>query len=196
MGLIILNTMQRGPVALWDLKASETVEGGMVGELTNVAGVGGYAESPTAYKVVVQVSKDPTGLDLNVLGIIDDTTTGSKYGTNLGTTIYYPGGSSTTTQPTTAASGKCTLWMTPGIYATDEFSDTVDPSTFISVGTPLYASLADGRLTDDVGQVANNKVVANFIEFTTPNLLGARVSPAYPNEVWMVFKFMGAAMPS
>jgi hypothetical protein len=66
---------------------------------------------------------------------------------------------------TTLASGKCTLWLQPGEYATDvyEVGSTGTANTF-TVGARLYIS-ANGKLTDGVG-VAGGSLVVGYVTKT------------------------------
>lgn len=183
--LIPLHTVERAPTS-YDLGASETVEGGMIGYLGNEAGEGGYAESPTDYKVVVKKANGGTvsaaSVYANVLGVIDDSSTGVDYGTLLGSSLIGVDSSATISNSTMIASGKCSLWMLPGIFATNNYGQ-IDEATYMAAGTVLYVT--NGYL-DDTGSGAK---VAAFIEFMTAKNLGMEVSPANQTEVLLVFKF-------
>lgn len=188
MSLQILYTIQREPIGIYRKKASETFEGGNIGVLENEQGAGGYAEDPNDFRVVVAKASDPDATDQRVLGVIDDSTTGSGYGTELGDQLLSVDQSATVNFDTTLASNKVSLWMSSGIYATDQYDSGIDEATLITVGSPLYAGLT-GILTDNTAGLSNSNVIAAFIEFTTSSALGIRVSPATPDKIWMVFKF-------
>jgi len=96
--------------------------------------------------------------------------------------------------PTSAGSGKVTLWDKAGLYAvtldavdTTALTGLVPGNTTLDVGDPLYATSA-GLLTPDVTSSFDtaNLVVARFVEFstngslvTTPNyLVAAANSPS------------------
>ncbi len=186
MALQILYTSLKEPVGLYDYKANETFEGGMIGQLENEVGAGGYAESPTDYKVVVAKASDPDATERRVLGVIDDSTTGAGYGTLLGDQLLAGVREQSISQSTALASGKCSLWITPGIYATDQYA-SIEVGVLIAVGTALYAT--GGKITDDSAGLSNTKVIGAFIEFQTSQAMGIRVSPAEPDKIWAVFKF-------
>jgi len=182
-------------------------EPGYVGYLSSVAGAGGYAEQ-TATMICVNLLDAPvftTAADDDesfLCGVIDDSTTGIDGGTLLGSRLItysapdretpasYP-----VTQNTTAASGQISLWMHQGIYATDQYDQSIDPWSDpidLACGDPLYA--LNGQLTSDTFGTGSR--VATFIEFRTSQQFGMRVSANQPDQLFMIFKFYGHALAS
>lgn len=186
MALKPLFSEHRQPVGNYDLATAAAVEGGMIGSLENEAGAGGYAESPTDYKVVVNLSPDPDAGDMRVIGLIDDSVTGAGYGTLFGTQALSVDNAQAVNFPTTLGSGKCSLWMDSGIFVTDQYEIPV--GSLIAAGTALYSSLAS-KITNNAAPLSNDLAIGGFIEFVTTKQLGSLVSPAEPDKIWAVFKF-------
>lgn len=171
--LLPVTTFERQAVGLFPLDTSARgfgtdLEGGYVGQIhqgvgtqNNQAVVGPF--NPAA----ADGYGDDTALDL--VGLMDDTTTGSKdSGTAntgvLGMLVPAVGAKTALGFSSTAGSGKGTIWLEPGIFITDQIVGlgTTVPGT---AGTPLYASNT-GKLTT----VIAGPIVARILQVFTGGL--------------------------
>jgi len=89
---------------------------------------------------------------------------GTVTGTTAGTVSYsyvIPGKAG---DDTTLASGKCTLWLQEGEYATDVYEIATSTSGLqaYTVGNPLYAS-ANSKLTTVVSNLGSGNTLVGFV---------------------------------
>ena len=155
--LLPVSTYERAPVGLFFIKDATTVEGGNVGKI----------EAGAAAQLGKVVVNKANGQDTStaMLGLIDESSTGSKYSglgnTGMFGTLVPSVGAKTTVGPSsTFGSGKCTIWTTSGIFVTDQYN-TTEITENTAVGTALYASAAGVLQTTQVGSGA---VVGNVIK--------------------------------
>jgi len=154
--LIPVSTYEREAVGLFQLEAGATVEGGIVAKIKGGAGVqaGLIVAGPA-------VGADATA---DMLGLVDDSSTGTKYN-GLGNTgpigrlLPATGAATHIGFPSTAGSGKVTLWIASGIFITDQFDAGITVAT--AVGTPLYAGAAGVLQTAQIGTGA---IVAHVLK--------------------------------
>lgn len=197
--LLPIYSYERQPYGLFPLMNGISVEGGYVGEL--VAGVGRQLGLP-----VVSLYDDDgadgygaTDDSLDMVGLIDDTSTGSKYSGEgntgmIGKLVEHPFDTAGTHigPASTFGSGKCTIWVEPGMFITDQFTAEIDSDA--APMTYLYAT-AGGVLTSVAGTNRIGTVLKVFdggIEnVTVRELLGSlpRVQPLPSNTTLMLFKF-------
>lgn len=197
--LLPVYTFERQPAGLFPLMNGVTVEGGNVGEI--VAGVGRQLGLPvvTLYDDAGADGYGEVGVNLGMVGLIDDSSTGTKYSGNgnvgqIGKLIEHPFDTSGTHigPATTFGSGKCTIWTEPGYFITDQF--TADITTATATGTALYASAA-GVLTAVAGTNRVGSVIKVFEggleNVSVRELLGVlpRVQPLPASTTLMLFKF-------
>lgn len=103
---------------------------------------------------------------------------GTLFGEVVGATVGQVATGGTRLGPhTAAASGKITLWNSPGLYGVSlDAVDTTDTTGLVvdnpnlNAGDPLYATTA-GLLTPNSGAQFENVVVARFIEFASDGSL-------------------------
>lgn len=93
---------------------------------------------------------------------------------NTGTasySYYIPGKAG---DDTTLASGKCTLWIQPGEYATDVYEVAANTGTAISysVGAPLYSS-SNSKLTTTAAVAVTVNATGTGGSVTVPNSAGS-----------------------
>ncbi len=98
---------------------------------------------------------------------LTSTANGTVTGTSAGTVSYsyvIPGKAG---DDTTLASGKCTLWLQEGEYATDvyEVSTATSGLQAYTVGAPLYAS-ANSKLTTEVANLGTGNTIVGFVTKT------------------------------
>ncbi len=196
MTLFPLHAHERSPHGMFNLDASTSVEGGMLGHVVDSATVG-----------IPEVELfDDSSADLHLVGLLDDSTSapGSRGVTGIGSALA-PGITDITATgggpPTHLASGKATIWLDPGSFVTDTW-DTADGTlgsvlSGVSVGELLYAGsggvlglLVTGG-TNEVGQfirrfVGGQDAVDDFDSFFMP-----RVQPLPEGTVFMVLRFKG-----
>lgn len=197
MTLFPLHANERHPIGLFPLKSGEAIEGGQVGEVVND---GGTPELPE-----VEIFSDSTTgtKQLSLVGLLDDSSSGLGGGAAVFGTPITAGVTESTGTPagpaTHFASGKATIWLDPGMYATDVFDSGLGDLTGISPGEPLYASIAEPGLLVDLANEATAKdelgrfirrfeggfdAVDDFDSFFLP-----RVQPKLDGTVFMVLKF-------
>lgn len=197
--LLPIYTYERQPIGLFPLMNGITVEGGNVGEI--VAGVGRQLGTPvvTLYDDDGADGYGATDDTLNMVGLIDESSTGTKLSGEgnsgmFGKLIEHPFDTSGTHvgPSSTFGSGKCTIWIEPGIFVTDQFADDIDSDT--APMTELYAS-ATGVLTSAAGTNRVGQVLKVFDggldNVAVQELLGTlpRVQPLPTNTTLMLFKF-------
>ena len=197
--LLPVYTYERQAIGLFPLMKGITVEGGNVGEI--VAGVGTQLAQPVVglYDDDGADGYGATDNTLNLVGLIDESSTGTKLSGNgnvgmLGKLIEHPFDTTGTHigPATTFGSGKCTIWVEPGFFITDQF--TAEITTGTAVGTALYAS-ASGILTTSAGTNKLGRVLKVFegglANVAVRELLGAlpRVQPLPADTTLMLFKF-------
>lgn len=197
--LLPVHTYERQPLGLFPVLKGITVEGGNVGEIVN--GVGSQLNTP------VVALYDDDGADgygatdntTNLVGLIDDSSTGTKYSgegnTGLfGKLVEHPFDTTGThVGPSSMfGSGKCTIWVEAGVFITDQFTAEIDEDT--APTTYLYAN-ANGVLTSVAGTNAIARVLKVFTagadDVYTRELLGVlpRVQPLPATTTLMLFKF-------
>jgi len=148
-------------------KDDEAYEGGKIGQ---------FASGSGGLEIVLADDTTPN------IGIIDDSVTGSGYGTLLGTSY----GTQALSTDTTAGSDKVGLFFTPGIYETDVYDpDTLDPDNPPAVNTLLYL-VPSGTNKAMITTTTHTQIVGYFLEF---RLEPSLVSPQNPTTYWMVFRF-------
>lgn len=121
-----------------------------------------YASGATALahaNIVSGTLKTSPGADAAGFNYANGTFASARSAAGTASYSYYIPGKAG--DDTTLASGKCTLWLQPGEYATDvyEVGTTGTANTF-AVGSALYVS-ANGKLTDGVG-VAGGPIVVGY----------------------------------
>lgn len=196
MLLPVCGAEQRAPVGIFDLEIGVDVEGGNVGQITRSVS----SDTKPVVRLFDPADADGYGADgygtessvgLNLVGLIDDSTTGSGYGTLFGSLQSGTKQSVLIGPDTTRASGKCTLWIEGGMYITDQFTGDIDTDT--PVGTELRS--IDGVLSDEndgtviVGKVL--KVVTGGLSSITDlfGVIAPRVQPLPASTTLMLFKF-------
>jgi len=190
MTLYPLHAHERSPLGEFFLAPRLAVEGGMVGELTDDG----------THLPIVTLFDDTTD-QLSLVGLIDESSTGLHYGvTGVGTPLR-AGVTELTGTPsgpaTHFASGKCTLWTDPGLFATDIWTvgqALPDNLLNVVVGTPLFGvngllAAAGTHTSTPVGRFVRRFTcglgpVDDFDSWFIP-----RVQPLPQNRVFMVLKF-------
>lgn len=175
--LLPVSTYERAPIGLFYIKTSTSVEGGNVGKIK----AGAAAQ---AGKIVVDLA-DGQDTTTTMLGLIDDTSTGTKYTGNgntgiIGSVLPSVGAKTAVGPSSMAGSDKCTIWTASGLYITDQFNDT-EVTINTAVGTALYSSAAGVLQTTQVGSGA---IVGNVLKvltagFTDTGITGVEVSELY-----------------
>lgn len=129
----------------------EDYEAGHVGILINKNG-----------KVVVRPALS-TDTNITMLGIIDESKNqGSLFGNALND-LQNIGVSVAIGPHSVLASGKVTLHMSPGIYITDQFADSLDINNPPNTGAPLYVEDQSRGLITDTGAVP----IGVFVDFVS-----------------------------
>ena len=196
--LLPVSTYERQAVGLFPLKSGLSVEGGYVGQVT--AGVSTQHNQPVV-NLFNPGSADGYGsdTDLSLIGLIDDSTTGTKLSGNgntgmIGKTLPSFETGTHVGPSSTFGSGKCTLWMDSGIFITDQFGTGVTVAS--AVGTALYAGTT-GKLNTSVSGPQVGTVIKVFtgglasIDSATRELLGVlpRVQSLPTSTTLLLFKF-------
>lgn len=196
MTLFPLQAYERNPMGLIPLKPALAVEGGMVGEIqpSTVA---------TLPEVDLFADSGSGTYQLSLVGLIDDSSTGTGYGVSGVGTPIAPGITPDTGTPsgpaTHLASRKCTLWTDSGFFVTDVW-DTANVTLGAAlattpVGTQLYAGTAGttGLLTA-TGSDVLGRFVRRFIGGQGPvddfdSWFIPRVQPLPAGRTFLVLKF-------
>lgn len=199
MVLFPLHAHERSPIGLFPLRASTTVEGGMVGFITEKAGA--PVGEPEVTLFTGGASPDP----LDLVGLIDDSTSApsSRGVTGIGLPLA-PGITELTGTgggpATYLASRKVTLWMDAGMFVTDTW-DTTDSvlgtdlsTTTVGVNLSVDPAGTAGLLQVDVGDTRLGRFVRRLVGGLGPvddfdSFFIPRVQPLPEGEVFMVFRF-------
>lgn len=176
-----INAQTQAPLGIFNVDSTwQTAgfEGGYVGYL-NDDGYGIQVSLATA--AIAAVAQG------NVIGLIDDSTTGSAYSTLFGSLLQREAASSLIGPGTEKGSDKCTIWTQPGLYITDQV-------TGVTAGTPalLYSTDATGKLNT----ASNGAAVARYLATTNSNsgILESLVSPLDTADDLMLIYFFGQAI--
>ncbi len=168
--LLPLSTFERQPIGIFPVQDTIAVEGGMIGKIQD-----GVVDQAGMAVIGLATNADVVNdAALGLLGIIDESSTGLKFA-NASTNQQGNVGMLGALNPsfdvkqavgpsTMFGSGKCTLWIAKGTFATDQFDPAITTST--PVGTPLYVG-ADSRLTPTDDGYGAGVVVAHVIKVIT-----------------------------
>lgn len=202
MTLYPLHAHERSPLGVFPLEPGQAVEGGMVGELVD-SGVVADTRLPE-----VDLFDDNAGGEcgygygcsqISLVGLIDESSTGLHYGvTGVGTPLR-AGVTELTGTPsgpaTHFASGKCTLWTDPGLFATDIW-DTTDGTLGAACAGVLPGQILYGvaGLLVTVGNNPLGRFVRRFVGGLAPvddfdSWFIPRVQPLPAGRIFMVLKF-------
>ena len=176
-----INAQTQAPLGIFDLCASTSVEGGYVGYLK----ADGYGMC-----VAIPGSSQLTAEGNYVVGLIDDSSTGSGYSTLFGSVLPRAAASSILGPNTIVGSGKCTLWTQAGLYVTDQITGVIEGT---SENFLLYVSNTTGKLKI----AASDDAVGRYLVTTGANsgLLEALVSPQATggvhgvNDLYLIYFF-------
>jgi len=171
--LLPVTTFERQAVGLFALDTSARgfttdLEGGYVGQI--IQGVGTQHNQPVLGRPVTGDSYG-SDTDLNLLGLMDDSSTGSKY-SGLGNSgvlgrLLPPTGAATALgYSSTVGSGKGTIWIDPGFFITDQITGVTVATV---VGTALYATTT-GKLSLTAGSGLNAVAIARVMQVFTGGL--------------------------
>ena len=167
--LLPISTYERQPIGIFPVQDTIAVEGGMIGKIQDGA-VDQLGKAVIGLATNADVVNDAS---LGLLGIIDESSTGLKFagaGNGVGNVgmlgalnpsydVKQAVGPSTM-----FGSGKCTLWIAKGIFATDQYDTSITTAT--PTGTALYVG-ADSRLTAVDDGYGAGVVVAHVIKVIT-----------------------------
>lgn len=197
--LLPIYTYERQAIGLFPLAAGANVEGGNVGEIIPGTGTQDGLPVVSLYDDTVASGYGPSVGYFGNIGLIDDTTTGTKnsgIGNSgmIGKLVEHPFDTSGAhIGPSSAfGSGKCTMWIEPGFFITDQFTAEIDTDTV--TGTPLFAT-DSGVLTTVAGANRLGSVMkvftGGFENVAIRELLGVlpRVQPLPVDTTLMLFKF-------
>lgn len=212
MALFPIQAEHRTPVGLFPLKADESIEGGNVVYITGKSGATYTAEiAKWADSDLWGVTYGEEGAYLGLIGLFDDSTTGTGYGAGyLGSVIGQGAteisGATVVGPNTTLGSAKGTVWLEPGLYMTDQFdADRISDTT--PVGTPLFsgdatvnmtvrgtviaAANTTGIITTESGVGAENTIIGQLLAFIDQptDLLASRVQPKPSGAKWKYILF-------
>ena len=175
--LLPVTTFERQAVGLFALDTSARgfttdLEGGYVGQI--VPGVGTQHNTPVVARFN-PASTDGYGsdTDLSLVGLMDDSSTGSK-NSGVGNTgvigkLLPPTSAGTALGfSSTAGSGKGTIWIEPGIFITDQVTNA--SGVGIVVGCPLYVT-STGKLST----VVSGPIIARVLQVFTGGLANVSV---------------------
>lgn len=197
MTLYPLHANERHPVGVFPLEPGQAIEGGQVGEIVSDGG------SPALPEVDVFVDTTTGTKQLSLVGLLDDSTSGQGGGAAVFGTPITAGVTESTGTPagpaTHFASGKATIWLDPGMYATDVYDSGMSDLTSVAPGEPLYASIAEpGRLVDVANEATAADELGRFIRRFEGGIDAVdafdsfflpRVQPKLDGSVYMIFKF-------
>jgi len=176
-----INAQTQAPLGIFNVDSTwQTAgfEGGYVGYL-NDDGYGIQVSLATA-----TIAAQAAG---NVIGLVDDSTTGSAYSTLFGSLVQREASASLIGPGTEKGSGKCTIWTQPGLYVTDQI-------TGVTAGTPalLYTTDATGKLN----VASNGQAVARYLCTTNSDskILESLVSPLDTADDLMLIYYYGMAV--
>lgn len=178
-----INAQTQAPLGIFDVDSTwETagIEGGYVGALV----ADGYG-----IKVVNASNTYSDASSSYVLGLVDDSTTGSNYSTLFGS-LQPAAAAATVIGPSTIkGSGKATLWTQAGLYLTDQLTGFTANSSENSL---IYSTSATGKLT--LTSSSNGDPVGRALAITDANsdLLESLVSPIAGVTNYLIYFFGGA----
>lgn len=163
-----INAQTQAPLGIFKVDAtflSNGIEGGYVGALV----ADGYG-----IKVVAASATYTAANSGYVIGLVDDSSTGSGYGTYFGSLAPAASASTLIGPSTIAGSGKVTVWSQEGLYVTDKLDGFTAGS---SENALIYAATATGKLTTSAG--SNGTAVGRVLCQTGSDsgLLQSLVSP-------------------
>jgi hypothetical protein len=206
--LLPISTFEREAVGIFQLQNTYVgsvgtplvVEGGYIGQV--IKGTGGQHLQPVVslYNNATDEGGYGSSSDLSLVGLIDESSTGTKNsGTGntgfLGKTLPSFQTGSNVGPSSAFGSGKCTLWMSSGLFVTDQFDHTISIANGVPVGQALYSS--NGILSTTVGGAQVGTYIEMFtgglanITSATRDLLGVlpRVQSLPTATTLLLFKF-------
>lgn len=189
-----INAQTQAPLGIFNVDSAWLtggIEGGFVGYLEK----DGYGIKVTNPATAAKVQKTTP----EVIGLVDDSSTGSGYGTYFGSLVPRGSAPSVIGPNTIVGSGKATLWTQAGLYITDQMTGVVAGTSENSL---IYATVGaastgtSGKLT--LTSTSNGDPVGKFLAVTgtRSDLLESLVSPttAYVSgsNQYYLFYFFGA----
>jgi len=169
---------------------TESFKGGEVGRIwteTSIAGEPDFVSGVKARRAVIGLAPEASTAMLPTTGLIDDSTTGTGYGTYFGS--YGPG--------TTVASKRATLHVLPGLYMTNTFDiatwTNAAALAVVAPGTALYSLVTSALVSPTSGGSAAQ--IGNFVEVVrmrdlykvSPDVMGSTFGTN--SDTFIVLKF-------
>lgn len=183
-----INAQTQAPLGIFNVDTTwlaAGIEGGYVGALV----ADGYGVK------VVNASATYTAANSGyVIGLVDDSSTGSGYGTFFGSLAPAASASTLIGPSTIAGSGKVTVWSQEGLYVTDQLTGFTAGSNENAL---IYSTAATGKLTLSSG--SNGTAVGRVLCETGPDsgILNSLVSPTTVggNKYYLIY-FGGFKAPT
>lgn len=179
-----INAQTQAPLGIFQVDATwlaAGIEGGYCGALV----ADGYG-----IKVTNASNTYTTAVAGYVLGLVDDSSTGSGYGTYFGSLAPAASAQTLIGPSTIAGSGKVTVWTQAGLYITDQLTGFTAGSNENAL---VYSTSATGKLTLSSG--SNGTAVGRVLCQTGPNsgILNSLVSPTtVGGNVYYLIYFFGS----
>lgn len=201
-----INAQTQAPLGIFNVDPAWLaggIQGGFVGYLA-ADGYGIMVSNPATAAKVQKATPE-------VIGLVDDSSTGSGYSTMFGSLQPRQSAASLIGPNTIVGSGKCTLWTQAGLYLTDQLTTgqvagspaeaaaIADAYVYATVGaagtgTSGKLTLTAGSNGDIVGKVlaltgTKSHLLESLVSPVTPLVIGDSTAPG--NQFYLIY-FFGA----